>query len=94
MFDVMNLVPKVNTPVGGMGLLLDKKQIRGDITFESVKFVYPNRPESLVLNDFNLDVAAGQVIALVGPSGSGKTTVTSLVGLLVIRLCRYKTSCS
>jgi ATP-binding cassette subfamily B protein/subfamily B ATP-binding cassette protein MsbA len=32
-----------------------------------------------VLRDINLDVAAGQVIALVGPSGAGKTTLCNLV---------------
>ncbi len=32
-----------------------------------------------VLHDINLDVAAGQVIALVGPSGAGKTTLCNLV---------------
>ena len=32
-----------------------------------------------VLCDINLDVAAGQVIALVGPSGAGKTTLCNLV---------------
>jgi ATP-binding cassette subfamily B protein/subfamily B ATP-binding cassette protein MsbA len=34
---------------------------------------------SCVLCDINLDVAAGQVIALVGPSGAGKTTLCNLV---------------
>jgi ATP-binding cassette subfamily B protein/subfamily B ATP-binding cassette protein MsbA len=32
-----------------------------------------------VLRDINLDVAAGQVVALVGPSGAGKTTLCNLV---------------
>jgi len=36
-------------------------------------------PPSRVLCDINLDVAAGQVVALVGPSGAGKTTLCNLV---------------
>ncbi len=36
-------------------------------------------PAVPVLRDINLDVAAGQVIALVGPSGAGKTTLCNLV---------------
>lgn len=42
-----------------------------------VSFSY--RPERPVLHDVNLDVEAGQTIALVGPSGSGKTTMTHMV---------------
>src|SRR5205814_3541528 len=36
-------------------------------------------PAAPVLCDINLDVAAGQVVALVGPSGAGKTTLCNLV---------------
>ncbi len=36
-------------------------------------------PAAPVLYDINLDVAAGQVVALVGPSGAGKTTLCNLV---------------
>ena len=36
-------------------------------------------PVPNVLHDINLDIAAGQIIALVGPSGAGKTTLCNLV---------------
>ncbi len=39
--------------------------------------------ERAVLNRFDLDVAAGEQVALVGPSGSGKTTLLALVAGLV-----------
>lgn len=39
--------------------------------------------ERAVLHDFDLDVAAGEQVALVGPSGSGKTTLLGLVAGLV-----------
>ncbi|MEM7754489.1 MAG: ABC transporter ATP-binding protein [Planctomycetota bacterium] len=38
-----------------------------------------NAPPKTVLHDINIDVAAGETIALVGPSGSGKTTLCNLV---------------
>ncbi len=49
-----------------------------NISFDSVSFAYPNRPD-LVLADISLDVRAGQTIALVGASGAGKTTLCNLV---------------
>ena len=39
--------------------------------------------ERAVLNQFGLDIAAGEQVALVGPSGSGKTTLLALVAGLV-----------
>jgi ATP-binding cassette subfamily B protein len=49
----------------------------GEIRFEDVTFEYlPDRP---VLEDLDLDVAAGRTVALIGHTGSGKTTLTSLV---------------
>ena len=39
--------------------------------------------ERAVLNQFDLDIAAGEQVALVGPSGSGKTTLLALVAGLV-----------
>jgi ATP-binding cassette subfamily B protein len=49
----------------------------GRITFEGVTFGYePARP---VLEKIDLEVAPGQVIALIGHTGSGKTTLTALV---------------
>ena len=35
-----------------------------------------------VLNQLNLQVRAGEVVALIGPSGSGKTTLLQIAGLL------------
>lgn len=53
--------------------------VRGSITFEAVTFFYPSRLNMAALDSFNLDIKAGETIALVGPSGAGKTTVFQLI---------------
>jgi len=52
--------------------------IRGRIAFERVHFAY-SADETPVLDDFSVDIDAGQIVALVGPSGAGKTTIVNLV---------------
>ncbi|KAJ2673370.1 hypothetical protein IWW42_002380 [Coemansia sp. RSA 1085] len=59
------------------GVQLENPQ--GHVRFMDVDFSYPTRPHAPVLRQFNLDVPAGQVIALCGESGSGKSTVASLL---------------
>ncbi len=52
---------------------------RGALHFDRVTFAYPARPEQAVLQDFELAVEPGEVVALVGPSGAGKSTVLGLL---------------
>ena len=49
----------------------------GHISFENVQFAYSNGTE--ILPEFNLDIPAGQTIALVGTTGAGKSTLAKLV---------------
>ena len=55
----------------------DLTTIKSGITFENVGFAYQSgRP---VLENIDLEVPAGTVVALVGPSGAGKSTLVDLV---------------
>ncbi|NLW16407.1 MAG: ABC transporter ATP-binding protein [Firmicutes bacterium] len=50
---------------------------QGHVTFQDVTFGYS--PDKPLITDMNIDVAAGQSIAIVGPTGAGKTTLVNLL---------------
>ena len=52
--------------------------IKGDIEFRNVTFKYKNTDIN-VLEEFNLDIKSGQMIAFVGETGSGKSTIVNLI---------------
>ena len=56
----------------------EMKGVRGEVTFDNVGFHYADDTAE-VLHHLNLQVNAGQSVALVGPSGSGKTTLCNLI---------------
>lgn len=64
-------------------MVVDKKDakimpsVKGNVTFENVTFGYNEHTN--VLTNVNLNVKAGEMIALVGPTGAGKTTFISLL---------------
>lgn len=53
------------------------RPVKGAVSFRDVSFSYT--PDKRVLADINVEVPAGQIVALVGPSGSGKTTFINLI---------------
>ncbi len=56
-----------------------KQGAQSAITFDNVTFSYPSRPDNAALNNINLSIPNGKVVALVGPSGAGKTTLFELL---------------
>jgi osmoprotectant transport system ATP-binding protein len=52
------------------------------ITFDGVSYRHPHGP--LVLDDFSLEIAGGETLALVGRSGMGKTTILKLINRLLL----------
>lgn len=57
---------------------LELVRAKGNIGFDHVNFRYPGA-DRVALEDLNLQIGAGQTIALVGASGGGKTTISALI---------------
>lgn len=51
----------------------------GQVSFRHVSFAYADDLQTPVLANVDLEIAAGESIALVGPSGAGKTTLCNLI---------------
>lgn len=54
-------------------------EVKGRIELRNLKFVYPERPEVVVFQNFNLVIDPGKSVALCGQSGSGKSSIVALV---------------
>ncbi len=68
--DLLNQVPNVTDGS------IEKRSFERGVRFDRVAFAYDDRP---VLSDVTLDIARGEVVAVVGRSGSGKSTLTDLL---------------
>jgi ATP-binding cassette, subfamily B, bacterial MsbA len=73
-FDVLDLKTEQDTEKGRLEL----PRIAQSVSFDDVTFYYESQALP-ALNDVNLTIRAGEMVALVGSSGSGKTTLINLI---------------
>jgi ATP-binding cassette subfamily B multidrug efflux pump len=58
----------------------ESKELQGAVLFEGVEVKYP---AGLALKKVDLEIAAGETVAIVGHTGSGKSTLVSLIPRLI-----------
>lgn len=76
-----DLFAQIDTPLEVDNGRLSLERARGEIVLEQVNFAYPGT-DQLVLQDLNLRIPAGKMVAFVGRSGAGKSSLINL-------LCRF-----
>lgn len=74
--ELLSVTPKIKAPENPVPV---PSNIVANIRFADVMFSYPTRKDVAALDHFNMDVKAGETVALVGPSGAGKSTVLQML---------------
>ena len=74
--ELLAIEPAIQAPPQPLAL---PRPSRGEVAFEAVRFAYPARPETFVLDGVSFSVRQGEKVAIVGPSGAGKSTLFHLV---------------
>ena len=72
-FEILDTAPTITDAPDAKAL----KVAAGKLTFDNVSFRYDSR--TAVLDHIAVDIAPGEIIALVGPSGAGKSTLFNLI---------------
>ncbi len=76
LFEILGIPPAIMAPARPVAL---PQPSRGEIAFADVRFSYPTRPASPVLDGVSFAVRRGEKVAIVGLSGAGKSTVFHLI---------------
>jgi ABC-type multidrug transport system fused ATPase/permease subunit len=76
-FQILDRAPRITTPDGAPAL----PEGRGRVTLRGVGLTFEGAQHP-ALSDIDLDVEAGETVALVGAMGSGKTALVSLLSRL------------
>lgn len=73
--EFLNVTPEIKNPNS------QAMEIKGDIHFDNVSFVYPDTGIK-ALQNIQLHIKSGETIAIMGNTGSGKSTLLDLIGRL------------
>jgi len=76
-----DLFTQIDTPLERDDGTVSLSRAAGELTFDGVSFAYPGS-DNPALNDLDLHIPAGSLVAFVGRSGAGKTSLIQL-------LCRF-----
>ncbi len=76
LFEILRIEPEIKAPPLPVKL---PAPARGEVAFKDVRFAYPTRADTPVLDSLSFHVKPGEKVALVGPSGAGKSTIFHLI---------------